>query len=162
MSSLKDRLALAMKGPPKVSQADLARACGIKAPSVSDWISGKTKTLEGANLVNAAVRLGVNPQWLASGKGPMRSLGVREPVTEFLGASQSAGRPPSKMDLALLVARAWIAAGQLPGSVEDHGWLVEKAYLVLEEVEETDPARIVVRALEQLSKRLATEKADGN
>jgi transcriptional regulator with XRE-family HTH domain len=70
MSTLSDRLNAALTGPPRLSQADLARACGVKPPSVSDWISGKTKRLSGSNLLAAARFLGVNPEWLASGKGP--------------------------------------------------------------------------------------------
>jgi phage repressor protein C with HTH and peptisase S24 domain len=72
MRTLQERLILAMAGPPKVTQAALARACGIRAPSVNDWISGKTKTIEGQNLLIAADYLKVMPMWLATGKGPMR------------------------------------------------------------------------------------------
>lgn len=72
MRTLQERLKLAMAGPPKVTQAALARACGIRAPSVNDWISGKTKTIEGQNLLIAADFLKVLPMWLATGKGPMR------------------------------------------------------------------------------------------
>lgn len=61
-----------MAGPPKISQAALARACGITAPSVNDWLSGKTKTIEGQNLLLAADFLKVLPMWLATGKGAMR------------------------------------------------------------------------------------------
>ncbi|SOS36021.1 phage repressor protein [Pseudomonas syringae group genomosp. 3] len=78
MSTLKERLALAMAGPPKVSQAALARACGISAPSVNDWVSGKTKTIEGENLLLAAELLKVAPMWLATGKGRMRKMGAEE------------------------------------------------------------------------------------
>lgn len=72
MTTLQERLKLAMSGPPKVSQASLARACGIRAPSVNDWLSGKTKTIEGQNLLIAADFLKVQPMWLATGKGSMR------------------------------------------------------------------------------------------
>jgi phage repressor protein C with HTH and peptisase S24 domain len=72
MTTLQERLKLAMAGPPKVSQASLARACGIRAPSVNDWLSGKTKTIEGQNLLLAADFLKVQPMWLATGKGSMR------------------------------------------------------------------------------------------
>jgi len=78
MRTLKERLKLAMAGPPKVTQAALARACGIRAPSVNDWISGKTQTIEGQNLLIAADFLGVLPMWLATGKGQMRKDGHRE------------------------------------------------------------------------------------
>ncbi|MGG6966619.1 UNVERIFIED_CONTAM: helix-turn-helix transcriptional regulator, partial [Pseudomonas aeruginosa] len=72
MQTLQERLKIAMAGPPRVSQAALARACHITAPSVNDWISGKTKSIEGENLLNAAAFLKVSPLWLATGKGPMR------------------------------------------------------------------------------------------
>jgi len=65
-----------MEGPPKVSQAALARACGVKPPSVTDWLSGRTKTLAGPNLLKAARFLGVSPDWLASAKGPMHLKGA--------------------------------------------------------------------------------------
>ncbi|MCX2694291.1 LexA family transcriptional regulator [Pseudomonas sp. DCB_CB] len=72
MSTFQERLRQSMAGPPKISQAALARACGIKPPSVNDWLSGKTKTIEGQNLLLAAEFLGVLPKWLATGRGPMR------------------------------------------------------------------------------------------
>lgn len=72
MTTFQERLRLAMAGPPKVTQAALARACGVRAPSVNDWVSGKTKAIEGQNLLIAADFLKVLPMWLATGKGPMR------------------------------------------------------------------------------------------
>lgn len=73
MSTLQERLAAAMEGPPSVSAADLARACGVKGASVSEWINGPTKSLRGPNAIKAAKRLGVSVEWLSTGSGPMRS-----------------------------------------------------------------------------------------
>lgn len=70
MNTLRERLKEVMDGPPKVTQSALAKACKVKPPSVSDWLSGRTKTLEGSNLLRAAAFLKVSPQWLATGKGP--------------------------------------------------------------------------------------------
>lgn len=61
-----------MDGPPKVTGKALATACGVKPPSVSDWLSGKSKTMVGQNLIAAAEFLRVRPKWLAEGVGPMR------------------------------------------------------------------------------------------
>ncbi len=69
MNSLADRLSKALQQKKGLTQAGLARACGVKPPSVSDWINGKTKTIEAANLINAAEYLGVRAKWLATGKG---------------------------------------------------------------------------------------------
>lgn len=71
-TTLSERLKEAMAGPPKVTGKALAQACGVKPPSVSDWLTGKTKTIEGSNLIAAAERLRVRPKWLADGTGPMR------------------------------------------------------------------------------------------
>ncbi len=71
-STLSERLKEAMKGPPKVTGRALAKACGISAPSVSDWLTGKSKSMVGPNLIAAAELLRVRAKWLAEGIGPMR------------------------------------------------------------------------------------------
>lgn len=53
-----------------ISVTDLARACGIKSPSVHDWENGKTKKIEGDNLLAAAQALRVTPDWILRGHGP--------------------------------------------------------------------------------------------
>ena len=73
MSTLADRLrrALAEATPPR-TQAELARACGLKGPSVSNWATGATQTLKAESAILAADFLGVRPRWLIDGIGPMR------------------------------------------------------------------------------------------
>lgn len=70
--TLPERLKEAMAGPPKVTGIALATACSVAPASVSDWLSGKSKTMEGANLVMACDFLKIRPKWLACGVGPMR------------------------------------------------------------------------------------------
>ncbi len=65
---LSERLLFAMRRA-GLSQAELAPACGVKAPSVHSWLSGKSKYLRGHNLLAAAKALGVSQTWLATGKG---------------------------------------------------------------------------------------------
>ncbi|MBE9400439.1 LexA family transcriptional repressor [Acinetobacter albensis] len=71
MKTLSERLKHAMEvlPPKKIKGVELARAVGVKPPSVSDWLSGKSKTMEGPNLVRAAQFLKVNSKWLATGVG---------------------------------------------------------------------------------------------
>ncbi len=69
--NLQDRLLLAMRSGGRKSQAGLARACGIKPPSVNDWFTGKTKSIDGKYLTSAARYLGVDPHWLSTGRGQM-------------------------------------------------------------------------------------------
>ena len=71
MKTLAERLKYAMEvlPPKKIKGVELARAVGVKPPSVSDWLSGKSKSMEGENLLRAAKHLNVNPVWLATGNG---------------------------------------------------------------------------------------------
>lgn len=71
-TTLSERLKKAMDGPPRVTGRALAKACSVKPPSVSDWLSGKSKTMEGRNLLAAAEFLRVRAKWLADGIGPMK------------------------------------------------------------------------------------------
>lgn len=74
---LKDRLALALSSAEKPpTQAELARAVGVKQPSVHAWFSGTTKSLRGSTLLAVARELNVRPQWLETGRGPMRPGGT--------------------------------------------------------------------------------------
>ena len=68
---LSDRLRVAMEKS-GITQAELARACNVKPPSVHGWLSGKSKFLRGENLLCAARVLNVDQQWLATGEGPER------------------------------------------------------------------------------------------
>lgn len=70
MTTLELRIAELSKDMARGWQARLARHCGVKAPSVSDWVHGETKSLEGQNLLCAAEFFGVHPLWLNTGQGP--------------------------------------------------------------------------------------------
>jgi len=71
-TTLAERMARAVAGPPVVKQTELAAACGVKPPSVNDWLTGKTKRMDGVHLIKASEFLGVRPKWLALGLGPMK------------------------------------------------------------------------------------------
>jgi phage repressor protein C with HTH and peptisase S24 domain len=70
MSTLAERVALAMQKS-GISQAQLARAAGVKPPSVNNWLSGATKELKGRSAILAARAMGVSSHWLTTGRGPM-------------------------------------------------------------------------------------------
>lgn len=80
--TLKERLEAAMRLRPDISAADIARACGIKPPSVSEWMSGKTKSIKGDNLLATAKLFGVRPEWLSTGIGSATGRDV-EPVSDY-------------------------------------------------------------------------------
>ena len=69
MSTLADRMHLALAHTPGKTQADLARAVGVKQPSVNAWFSGETKTLKGSSARKAADFFGCSRDWLETGRG---------------------------------------------------------------------------------------------
>ena len=85
MSTLRERLALALAKKRGGSQAELSRACGVSSASVADWFNGETKTLKAASLLAASRYLSVRPEWLQTGTGSMQpdkpssDLQIREP-----------------------------------------------------------------------------------
>lgn len=52
-----------------MSQSDLARAVGVRSPTVNMWCSGKTKAPSGELCMKVAQALGVSGDWLFSGEG---------------------------------------------------------------------------------------------
>lgn len=114
MELLKDRIRWAMDhADPPVNQAELARACKVKGPSVNNWLSGKTKSLRGATLTAAARRLGVTSDWLLTGKGQRhlnQSHGTTTPdkhddVSPVAPESHSAILDPDTLYEALILLR---------------------------------------------------------
>lgn len=69
MSTLKERVEECERRRPGVSRADVARAAGVKQPSVADWFNGKTARLKLAPAVGAARAWGCDPLWLGEGIG---------------------------------------------------------------------------------------------
>lgn len=56
------------------SISELARIAGVKPPSVSDWLNGKTKSIQIEPATRLARHFGLNPMWISKGTPPMRDL----------------------------------------------------------------------------------------
>ena len=67
-TTLGERITYALNRANK-RQAQLAKYVGIKTATCSQWCSGKVKTLRSENALRVAAFLGVNAQWLITGKG---------------------------------------------------------------------------------------------
>lgn len=150
MNTLAARLAHAMKGPPKVSQAALARACNVKPPTVNDWLSGKTTELKGANLLAVSKFLNVDPEWLANGKGG-RHRPITQPVGDHALLSQPARLDLSIMRAAVSMTRDLLELQGLAPDLEAHVPLLALAYqIAAEDAQSPEPASVL-----DLTKRLA-------
>ena len=81
MGTLAERVAEALEQAqataPYKNKAGLAKYCGIRPSSVTDWFSGKTKTIGYKHAILAAEYLQVSASWLADGTGDMKSPSVR-------------------------------------------------------------------------------------
>ena len=92
-------------------KVDLAKATKSPRATISDWTSGKTKSLSGKKLLLASNYFGVNPDWLGNGDGPK----YKKNKGQFFGT------PDYKSDLQELSADyvntdkvpliSWVSAG---------------------------------------------------
>lgn len=95
MHDISERLRLLAADLPRGWQADLARHCGVKPPSVNAWLHGNTKRMEAEHLFNTADFFRVNPRWLAFGIGP------RAADADVLPLEQRLVPPPTNLEAVL-------------------------------------------------------------
>lgn len=70
MNTLASRIRFLLESTnPPTKGNELAKYCKIAPPSVSDWLNGKTKKLEGSNLLSVSRFFNCDQDWLATGKG---------------------------------------------------------------------------------------------
>lgn len=75
MRTLAERASLVLEMADN-SITKLANIAGVKPPSVSDWLNGKTKTLKAGPSLRVAKHFGISQQWLTEGVGQMRELSL--------------------------------------------------------------------------------------
>lgn len=109
---------------PRPTQADLARAAEVKGPSVHAWLNGPTKSL-GKALLPLSRLLNVTPEWLNTGRGPMRpeatATNARYRVAEAGIESDSAS------EIRLIDARGSCGGGSIVWELEDREPLLKEA-----------------------------------
>lgn len=71
-----------------VSKSDVASAVKVSNATVSDWESGKTKKIEGDNLLNVCEYLRISAKWLLFNKGPMEDEHLSEEDLKAIGISR--------------------------------------------------------------------------
>lgn len=99
MSTLASRIAELPAAKIRGWQAQVARACRIKPPSVSDWATGKTKSIDGNVLLRAAEFFQVHPRWLQSGVGPKLISDADPEQASFFDAPEPEPAPSSSRAL---------------------------------------------------------------
>jgi len=74
MNTLGERIAHVIKSY-QGNQTDLGKAVGVSRGAVSQWKVGEAKNIKAENLFPLARVTGFSPEWIATGKGPQRTLG---------------------------------------------------------------------------------------
>jgi transcriptional regulator with XRE-family HTH domain len=90
----------------KMSQGTLAKAAGIKQPSISELESGETKVISGDTLIAIAQALHVRPEWIVNGRGQMEAdpLAALEPDERELLEKYRAAAPRWKISIRYMAA----------------------------------------------------------
>lgn len=110
--ALSDRINAALSGGKGLTQAGLARACGISRASVNAWVNGKTDSIDGKYLTTAAAYLGVSAHWLSTGEGPMLPEAGEAPIH-----SNTAPGPEIRGKVPLI---SWVRAGEWCHAADPH------------------------------------------
>lgn len=69
-----------------INQTDLARACDVSSPSVTDWFNGETKSIQASKLILACKFLEVSPFWVMLGDESNHEFSQMPPATTFNAA----------------------------------------------------------------------------
>jgi phage repressor protein C with HTH and peptisase S24 domain len=120
MSTLKERLEEAIKES-KITKTAIWKACGLSSGAVSQWFSGATQKIEGENLLNAARVLGVNPDWLATGKGRMKLGVVDLPPDSYKVKTELSYPPVYGKAMGGLPDRLFTDEGRLSNGHDEYG-----------------------------------------
>ncbi|WP_171016290.1 LexA family transcriptional regulator [Pseudomonas sp. F(2018)] len=93
-------------------KGEIAAACGVAPSSVTQWISGESKSLKPENLFALAKATGFAAQWLGIGEGP-----EREQIDEHgnIAPALQPHRSPKHYPLI-----SWVAAGERAESPDNH------------------------------------------
>ena len=97
------------------STKDLAAIAGVKPPSVSQWASGQTKSIQIEPATRLAKRFGLNPLWISKGIPPMRDL---LPSSDTQPESFAAESPDQSQESAMLLKFPPVGAKNI--GADDH------------------------------------------
>lgn len=123
---------LSDNGYPALTQAELARWCGMSRANLSHWINGTTHEPAGVNVTAIALELDVDPHWLATGAG----LPGRPAIAPTIAAAPRNVRPATNGGLSRSVPVVTFSeAGANTGTGDAIGIRVPTAAREFEDVE---------------------------
>jgi len=114
MTTLSDRIKSLMKDPP-LGVSEMAAIAGVKPPSVSDWLNGKTKTLKSSPAIRLSKHFKIHLTWLTEGIGPKNVKTDPLPANSFSAATPEA--PPYITNFAAQKSKREIALEEIIGLI---------------------------------------------
>jgi transcriptional regulator with XRE-family HTH domain len=93
-----------------IDQKALAKAAGIKPPSLSQLESGKSKKLKGSTLLGIATALKANPVWINTGKGDPFLTTISDPEEQEIVNIYRAIAPEGKVAFIAMARGLYTAA----------------------------------------------------
>lgn len=121
MKTVNERLKYAREQA-KLSQSFIAKECGVKTQSVSQWESGSTKFPKAENILGVSDATGFAFRWIVTGNGPKKEGGKSPSPMDIINATMGKATPRSKDALEKLTKAA------------NEGRLKEKDVLLLLEI----------------------------
>lgn len=118
LKTWKARLGHAVKSR-GIKPSALAKAVGVSAATVSDWINGIIKNIDASNALKVANALKINIDWLMFGRGDSGLAAYFNAATDSVAASQNAlNYDTSTYGVPVI---SWVQAGEWcdPGHVWD-------------------------------------------
>jgi|TARA_R110002033_G_scaffold170862_1_gene214544 transcriptional regulator with XRE-family HTH domain len=97
-----------------LNQPDVAKAAGVKVPSVSQWETGSTKSISGLPLAGVARILKTNSTWILTGRGDKNST-----------TSETSNKPELEVPLIPKGAISQLMAGEKVKSQKANGAIAE-------------------------------------
>jgi transcriptional regulator with XRE-family HTH domain len=97
-----------------LNQPDVAKAAGVKVPSVSQWETGSTKSISGLPLAGVARILKTNSTWILTGRGDKNST-----------TSETSSKPELEVPLIAKENIGQLLAGEKVKSQKANGAIAE-------------------------------------
>ncbi|RZJ12181.1 MAG: hypothetical protein EOP39_04285 [Rubrivivax sp.] len=134
MSLLSDRISALLSRQDGLRPADIARIAGVSTASVSDWMSGQTKSMKPEPARRLSEHFSCDQNWLMTGIGSPSWGGGEPALLKIMRAASGSSTPPDVRQ-ALTIIR-----NQLVHAQGDQTDLIGEALKLMAKVPDSDRA----------------------
>ncbi|WP_353152196.1 helix-turn-helix domain-containing protein [Pollutimonas bauzanensis] len=124
MTTFAERLR-SIRSKRNLSQATLARSCGLSQSAIANYENGTRKTTK--DIFGMAEALAVNPMWLATGSGPMDPLPVNSDTPTAYHLNESSSSRPTWPFSKISPEKYWTLTKEQREALENTALLMMKS-----------------------------------